>query len=228
MFLTALSDVAVNQERAARRIGADVLGMVHKLRELFPPEEDLPTAIRLVTELANEAQTDGVSAPDARERLVEASRAIEASSMEVYRRFARAGAIVRPEDVWDLIDDPRPRLQALLTFATLTQRMFTNVELYLTNQARDGEAVDLASAARKEMRPWPTRSTLRWGARYERRTARAWWLARRPAWHACVRPVRCNRTKRRTPASASCQHVPLRRGRHSKLCATHFPPWSPP
>jgi len=145
-----LTDVAMNQDRATWRIGAEVLDRVNRLREWIAPDEDVTTATQLVTDLVNEAQTLGIlSTPDVRERLAEASAAVAPTAMELYRRFAKAGAAVRPEDVWDLIDDPRPKLQVLLDFATLAQRVFTNVEQYLAGQAADGETVDLATVAQE-------------------------------------------------------------------------------
>ncbi|GAA2666297.1 hypothetical protein [Actinoplanes palleronii] len=148
--LPALADVVANQNRAAQRIGESLLGIVGKVRDLLPPEEDVTTVARLVIDLANEAQAHGVlGTADARDRIVDASRAIDSKCMIDYRRFAKTEADVRPEDVWDLIDDPRPRLQALLIFATLIDRMFVNVETYLAGRVDDSEGVDLMSAAQE-------------------------------------------------------------------------------
>jgi hypothetical protein len=124
--------------------------LVKKLGEVLSPQEDLATTITLVSELADEGHALGALATsDTRNRVVEAVRSLDASNMEFYRRYARRESSIGPDGVWDLIDDPRPKLEALWTFADLTRRMFTDVETYLATQAGDGDAVDVASVAQE-------------------------------------------------------------------------------
>jgi hypothetical protein len=138
-----LAAVRTSQERAAQEIGGSIAATVRRLSAVIPPDEDLATAMQLVQDLVNEAQTQvPMPVSDFRTRLLDTARAVSVSSMDSYRRLRRRPAM-GPEDLWDLLDDPRPQLETLLAFAELAEQLFASVQSGLASNPTGSESLDV-------------------------------------------------------------------------------------
>jgi hypothetical protein len=118
------------QSRASERAWSEVSRAVKDVRRFLDPGEDLADTFKIVDRLVKEGEAGGqLPRADSRASYESARNEVDAEVMEVYRRLGKkiAGG-TGPGDLWDVLDDPLPRLAALSRFAAVTSDLLSALE----------------------------------------------------------------------------------------------------
>ena len=132
------------QVRASERAWAEVHKAVTNVARFIDPEEDLADTLKVVNRLVKEGQAR-MKLPRADSQAVyeEARNRVDAEMMETYRRLSKkATGEIGPGDLWDLFDDPIPRLNALGRYAAVTNELLSSLEATLV-AGSDSAAADV-------------------------------------------------------------------------------------
>jgi hypothetical protein len=124
-----LGRMQVMQSRASTRAWADVTVAFATAVRVLDPGEDLNNTLTVVDRLVSMGHSAGkLPRADFRAMYEEARGRVTPGSMEIYRQLARKLVIEPgPEDIWDISDDPLPRLQALTRYATVTNELLNGI-----------------------------------------------------------------------------------------------------
>lgn len=117
------------QSRAFGRAWAEVSTAFRAAERVLDPEEDLSATLTIVDRLVSTALSAGkLPRADFRATYDEARGRIAPESMEIYRQLGKKMAEEPgPEDIWDICDDPLPRLEALTRYATVTNELLNGI-----------------------------------------------------------------------------------------------------
>jgi hypothetical protein len=117
------------QARASTRAWADVTAAFGATAQVLDPEENLNDTVAIVDRLVSTGFSAGkLPRADFRATYEEALGRLAPDSMEVYRQLAKKLADKPgPEDIWDICDDPLPRLEALTRYATVTNELLDGI-----------------------------------------------------------------------------------------------------
>lgn len=117
------------QSRASARAWADVTAAFATAARVFDPGEDLSDTLTVVDRLVSAGLSYGkLPRADFRATYEEARGRLTPESMEIYRHLAKKLADKPgPEDIWDICDDPLPRLEALTRYATVTNELLDGI-----------------------------------------------------------------------------------------------------
>jgi hypothetical protein len=139
-----LQGLRIAQSRAAERAWAEVARAVGEVARFLDPAEDLPATLKVVDRLVKEGHGEQkLPRMDSETVYNEARNQVDPEMMEAYRRMSKkvAGAI-GPDDLWDLFDNPIPRLTALRHYAAVTDDLLSSLETSLVG-GPDGAAADI-------------------------------------------------------------------------------------
>jgi hypothetical protein len=124
-----LGRLELMQSRASARAWADVTAAIAAAARVLDPGEDLSDTLTIVDRLVSTGLSAGkLPRADFRATYEEARRRLAPESMEIYRQLAKKLADdPGPEDIWDICDDPLPRLEALTRYATVTNELLDGI-----------------------------------------------------------------------------------------------------
>ena len=124
-----LGRLQLMQSRASTRAWADVTAAFRAATRVLDPGEDLSDTLTVVDRLVSMGLSAGkLPRADFRGAYEEARGRLTPESMEIYRHLAKKLADKPgPEDIWDICDDPLPRLDALTRYAAVTHELLHSI-----------------------------------------------------------------------------------------------------
>jgi hypothetical protein len=140
----ALQSLQIRLERASRKTWAEVAEVVRELERFLEPQEDLATTMSIVGQLIERSHAEGkLPYPQAKNEYDSAAEKIEPAVMGLYRRLAKkvAGS-PGPGDLWEVREDPTPRLRALSDYAKVTNKLLAGLESSLAGPDVDAVTID--------------------------------------------------------------------------------------
>lgn len=140
----ALQNLQVKLERAARKAWAEVAEVIRELERFLDPQEDLVRTMSIVGQLIERCHADGkLPNPQSKNEYDAAAKKIEPAVMGLYRKLAkRVADSPGPGGLWEVREDPTPRLRDLSDYAQVTDRLLTGLEKSLGGRNADAVAVD--------------------------------------------------------------------------------------
>jgi hypothetical protein len=135
-----LKRLQTQQAQAAERGWASVSRAVKAVGQVLDPAEDLAATFKVVDRLIKEGGNRGrLPRSDSQELYDMARQEVDIEAMETYRRLSKKIAVgTGPGDLWDVLDDPEPRLRALHHYATMTNDILSRMTADLTPEAGSG------------------------------------------------------------------------------------------
>ncbi len=121
------------QSRTSERAWAEATKAVMNVARFLDPAEDLADTLKVVDRLVKEGQArTRLPRADSQAVYDEARNRVDAEMMETYRRLNKKMASeIGPGDLWDLFDDPSPRLDVLARYAVVTNELLSGLEVSL-------------------------------------------------------------------------------------------------
>ncbi|KOX17972.1 hypothetical protein ADK67_37400 [Saccharothrix sp. NRRL B-16348] len=138
-----LQNLQVKLERATKRAWTELRETIAALERLIDPGEDLAATMRMVQRLVDQSHDSG-KLPSRNTQAVynAAAEKVKPAMMTLYRKLAKVVASPGTEDLWEVRDDPMPKLQALHHYADVTNKVLFGLEASLTESGAGGAAVD--------------------------------------------------------------------------------------
>jgi hypothetical protein len=129
------------QLRAAEDAWALVARQLHEVGQVIHPAEDLAATFKIVDRLVKECGEQGrLPRADSRESYDIARHGVDTEAMETYRSLRkRIDNETRPGDLWDVLLDPLPQLEALRRYAAVTGDLLTGLAVSLQTTPITGE-----------------------------------------------------------------------------------------
>lgn len=139
----SLQNLQGKLERWTRKAWAEITEVVVALGRLMDPEEDLAATMRVVERLVVQSHDSGkLQGPNALAAYKDVAEKVKPAMVTLYRRLAKVVASPGSEDLWEVRDDPMPRLQALHRYAEVTNKVLSGLEASLAESGADDAAVD--------------------------------------------------------------------------------------
>lgn len=136
-----LRRLAARQSRAAERAWAIVAKAVQEVGQVIDPAEDLAATFKIVDRLIREGGQRGrLPRADSQESYDMARQGVGTEAMETYRYLSKKlTGETGPGDLWDVLEDPLPRLVALRRYAVMTSDLLSGMVARLEAAPVTGE-----------------------------------------------------------------------------------------
>jgi hypothetical protein len=136
-----LKRLQAQQAQAAERVWTGVGQVIRAVGQVLDPAEDLAATFKVVDRLIKEGNDLGrLPRADSQQSYDMARQGVAPGAMETYRRLSRKITEgTRPGDLWDVLDDPQPQLDALHRYATVTSDILTSMTASLATVSGSGE-----------------------------------------------------------------------------------------
>jgi hypothetical protein len=137
-----LKRLQARQSRAAERAWAIVAQAVQEVGQVIDPAEDLAATFKIVDRLVREGGQRGrLPRADSQESYDMARQGVDTEAMETYRYLSKKlTGEPGPGDLWDVLDDPLPQLDALRRYAVMTSDLLSGMTASLAAMPDTGEA----------------------------------------------------------------------------------------
>jgi hypothetical protein len=137
-----LKQLQTRQSRASERAWAIVTQAVQQVAQVIDPAEDLAATFKLVDRLVREGGQRGrLPRADSRELYEIARQGVDTKAMETYRYLSKKlTGETGPGDLWDVLDDPLPQLEALRRYVAATSDLLSGMTASLAAMPDTGEA----------------------------------------------------------------------------------------
>ena len=124
-----LRRLQARQSRAAELAWAAVTRAVQEVEQVIDPAEDLADTFKNVDRLVKEGgDRSRLPRADSRELYDMARQGVDTEAMETYRRLSKKiDGETGPGDLWDVLDDPLPQLDALRRYAAVTSELLSGM-----------------------------------------------------------------------------------------------------
>ena len=136
-----LKRLQARQSRAAERAWTDVTRAVQQVEQFIDPAEDLAATFKIVDRLVKEGHDQGqLPRADSQESYEMVREKVDTEAMETYRHLSKKIADgTGPGDLWDVLDDPLPQLDALGRYAAVTSELLSGLAARLAATPATGE-----------------------------------------------------------------------------------------